>query len=63
MMRIVPVGAAVAALLAGLSSAASANDELLIMEKNPNNWVMPTGNYANTRYSELARSTRATSAT
>jgi PQQ-dependent dehydrogenase (methanol/ethanol family) len=55
MLRIVPVGAAVAALLAGLSTAASANDELLVMEKNPNNWVMPTGDYANTRFSQLGQ--------
>ncbi|MEC9413302.1 MAG: PQQ-dependent dehydrogenase, methanol/ethanol family, partial [Pseudomonadota bacterium] len=28
-------------------------DELLEMQKNPNNWVMPAGNYSNTRYSTL----------
>jgi alcohol dehydrogenase (cytochrome c) len=32
---------------------ASANDELIKLSKDPNQWVMPTGNYANTRYSEL----------
>ncbi len=32
---------------------ATANDELLKMQKNANDWVMPTGNYANHRYSEL----------
>ena len=32
----------------------SANDELLKMEKNANDWVSPTGDYANRRYSELA---------
>lgn len=32
---------------------ASANDELLKMQENPNEWVMPTGNYANHRYSQL----------
>ena len=53
MLRIVPVGVAVAALLTGLASAASANDELMIMENNPNNWSQPAGDYANTRYSEL----------
>ena len=31
----------------------TANDELLVMEKNPADWVSPTGNYANHRYSEL----------
>lgn len=39
------------ALLA--SAAASASDELLNMQKNADDWVMPTGNYANHRYSEL----------
>ncbi|WP_282606036.1 lanthanide-dependent methanol dehydrogenase XoxF5 [Pelagibius sp. Alg239-R121] len=39
------------ALLA--SAAASASDELLNMQKNADDWVMPTGNYANQRYSEL----------
>src|SRR6476660_4341336 len=32
---------------------ASANDELLKMSQNPKDWVMPTGDYANTRYSKL----------
>ena len=44
-------------LLAGVASvaagAANANDELEKMEKNAKNWVMPTGNYANHRYSAL----------
>ncbi len=44
--------AASAALL--LSGSASASEELLTMEKNPAGWVMPTGNYANHRYSELS---------
>ncbi|MEK0083101.1 methanol/ethanol family PQQ-dependent dehydrogenase [Geminicoccaceae bacterium SYSU G07066] len=47
--------AAIAALAVGASSAAMANDELLVMQKNPANWVMPTGDYANTRYSTLAQ--------
>src|SRR5438874_2783336 len=38
------------ALVAG---GASANDELIKLSKDPNQWVMPTGNYANWRYSEL----------
>jgi PQQ-dependent dehydrogenase (methanol/ethanol family) len=33
--------------------AANANDELLKMSQNPKEWVMPTGNYANHRYSQL----------
>src|SRR5947207_2526301 len=32
---------------------ASANDDLIKMSQNPKDWVMPTGNYANQRYSEL----------
>lgn len=30
-----------------------ANDELIAMQKDASQWVMPTGNYANHRYSEL----------
>jgi PQQ-dependent dehydrogenase (methanol/ethanol family) len=41
---------AVAALAAG---AAHANDELIRMSQNPKDWVMPTGNYTNQRYSQL----------
>ena len=36
---------------------ATANDELAKMSADPNQWVMPTGNYANTRYSELKQIT------
>jgi lanthanide-dependent methanol dehydrogenase len=43
-----------AAVVAG---AASANDELLRMQQNPKEWVMPTGNYANHRYSQLKQIT------
>src|SRR5690348_16948081 len=45
---------AVAALAAG---AAQANDELAKMSQNPKDWVMPTGNYANHRYSQLKQIT------
>ncbi len=41
---------AVAALAAGT---ASANDELLKLQQNPNDWAMPAGNYNNQRYSQL----------
>ena len=37
------------------SAVASANDELLAMQENAADWVMPTGDYANTRYSKLAQ--------
>ena len=47
-------GAAAIGMVA-LAQSASANDELLVMQDNPANWVMPNGNYASTRYSELAQ--------
>jgi lanthanide-dependent methanol dehydrogenase len=40
-----------AALLA--NSAAFANDELIALSKDPKQWVMPTGDYANRRFSKL----------
>jgi lanthanide-dependent methanol dehydrogenase len=45
---------AVAALAAGT---AHANDELIRMSQNPKEWAMPTGNYANHRYSQLKQIT------
>ncbi|WP_295848320.1 lanthanide-dependent methanol dehydrogenase XoxF5 [Tardiphaga sp.] len=39
--------------------AANANDELIKMQQNPKDWVMPAGNYANQRYSELKQITAA----
>jgi PQQ-dependent dehydrogenase (methanol/ethanol family) len=39
------------------AGAASANDELKRLEKDPKQWVMPTGNYANQRYSQLKQIT------
>jgi PQQ-dependent dehydrogenase (methanol/ethanol family) len=38
---------------------ASANEELIKMSQNPKDWVMPTGDYANTRYSKLNQITAA----
>ena len=44
--------------LAGLAAgAAQANDELIKMSQNPKDWAMPTGNYANQRYSGLKQIT------
>ena len=43
--------AAAAAML--LPQAATANDELLVMQENAANYVMPTLDYANTRFSKL----------
>ncbi|WP_375262980.1 methanol/ethanol family PQQ-dependent dehydrogenase [Palleronia sp.] len=48
------LGAASIAALVAAPWAASANEELQKMaEEQPGEWVMPTGNYANWRYSEL----------
>ncbi len=47
----------VAAAIAMPLSGALANDDLMKMEKDPNQWVMPTGNYANERYSTLKQIT------
>jgi glucose dehydrogenase len=33
--------------------AANASEELIKMSQNPKEWAMPTGNYANHRYSKL----------
>ena len=47
--------AAAVALIGGVATTATANDELLVMQENPANWVMPLGDYASTRYSKLAQ--------
>ena len=39
------------------AGAASANEELARLQKDPKQWVMPTGDYANTRYSALKQIT------
>jgi PQQ-dependent dehydrogenase (methanol/ethanol family) len=44
---------AVAVALGGLSGTAKANDELLKLQTDANQWVMPLGNYASQRYSPL----------
>jgi PQQ-dependent dehydrogenase (methanol/ethanol family) len=44
-----------AALIAG--GAAFANEDLVKMSQNPKDWVMPAGNYAATRFSELKQIT------
>jgi PQQ-dependent dehydrogenase (methanol/ethanol family) len=50
---IVATGALALAITAMSPVVATANEELLKMQGNPKEWVMPTGNYANWRYSEL----------
>ena len=47
-----------AVALASWSPIASANDELIKLEKDPKQWVMPAGDYANTRYSALNQITK-----
>jgi lanthanide-dependent methanol dehydrogenase len=42
----------------GMASVASANDQLLKLEQDANQWVMPTGDYANHRYSTLSQITK-----
>ena len=42
-----------AVALACASYGAHANEQLQQMADDPANWVMPTGDYANTRFSEL----------
>jgi len=43
------------AVAAAVPSVATANDELLGLQGDAKQWVMPTGNYANWRYSELSQ--------
>ncbi len=53
-MRRTLLGAVSIAAIAATGWSASANEELQNMaEEQPGEWVMPTGNYANWRYSEL----------
>ncbi len=42
-----------------VAGAAHANDELIRMSQNPKDWVMPTGDYANQRHSQLKQITAA----
>jgi len=47
-----------APLLVVFAGAASGNDELSKLSQDPNQWVMPSGDYANTRYSTLNQITK-----
>src|ERR1700732_3477730 len=58
-MRKVLVATCLVAVTAFGAGAANANDELNKMSQNPKDWVMPTGDYANTRYSKLNQITAA----
>jgi lanthanide-dependent methanol dehydrogenase len=59
MRRILLTSCCLAAVAALATGGASANDELVKMSQNPKDWVMPTGDYANTRYSKLNQITAA----
>ncbi|OWJ58052.1 methanol/ethanol family PQQ-dependent dehydrogenase [Inquilinus limosus] len=59
LLRISGSALALVFALAALPTVASANDDLLKLEKDPNQWTQPAGNYANTRYSALKQITTA----
>src|SRR3954447_13731681 len=52
-MRKVLFATSLVTVAAFAASAATANEELNKMSQNPKDWVMPTGDYANTRFSKL----------
>jgi lanthanide-dependent methanol dehydrogenase len=52
-MRKYLLTACVGALAVFAAGGANANDELIKMSQNPKDWVMPTGDYFNQRYSKL----------
>ena len=52
-MRKYLLASCVGAFAAFAVGGANANDELLKMSQNPKDWVMPTGDYFNQRYSKL----------
>src|ERR1700716_1779980 len=58
-MRKVLLATCLGAMAAFAGGAANANDELNKMSQNPKDWVMPTGDYANKRYSKLNQITAA----
>ena len=58
-MRKVLLATCLGSIAAFTAGGASANDELIKMSQNPKDWVMPTGDYANTRYSKLNQITAA----
>jgi PQQ-dependent dehydrogenase (methanol/ethanol family) len=54
MLKMMTKAALATSLLIGLGAGvASANEALATMQKNAADWTMPTGDYANTRYSTL----------
>jgi hypothetical protein len=61
-MRKVLLATCLGTMAASAAGVAIANDELIKMSQNPKDWVMPAGDYANTRYSKLNQITRPMSA-
>ena len=54
MLKMMTKAALATSLLVGLGAGvASANEALSKLQQNPADWTMPTGDYANTRYSKL----------
>jgi lanthanide-dependent methanol dehydrogenase len=58
-MRKVLIATCLGAMALFAAGTANANEELIKMSQNPKDWVMPTGDYANTRYSKLNQITAA----
>jgi PQQ-dependent dehydrogenase (methanol/ethanol family) len=58
-MRKVVFATGFGAMAAFAAGSAAANDELIKMSQDPKGWVMPAGDYANTRYSKLKQITAA----
>jgi PQQ-dependent dehydrogenase (methanol/ethanol family) len=56
-MRNIMLATCVGTAALAVAGLASANDELKQMQQDPKQWVMPTGDYANTRYSKLKQIT------
>jgi lanthanide-dependent methanol dehydrogenase len=52
-MRNMLIASCLGSAAAFAATGAVANDELIKMAQNPKDWVMPAGDYANTRYSKL----------
>ncbi|MGA7325810.1 MAG: lanthanide-dependent methanol dehydrogenase XoxF5 [Rhodomicrobium sp.] len=56
-MQKILLTASLAAMLGGGGTPALANEELLKLQQDPNQWVMPTGDYSNQRFSKLKQIT------
>ena len=56
-MQKILLTASLATMLAGGGTPALANEELLKLQQDPNQWVMPTGDYSNQRFSKLKQIT------